>query len=373
MSFKEQLKEYFSFTKGESQGILVLLILLIIAVIVNLFSGYFINEKEYNFSKYETLLNELSSDSSDFNIPLISEKYDTLKLFKFNPNNLSSDEAKQLGFSEYQFKMIRKYLQTGASFKYKSDLAKIYSIKNKQFIFLKPYIDLPEKGYEKISDNYLGENSKDKQKHTYFLFDPNTLNDSGWSELGFSEKQISSIRKYIKAGGKFFRNEDLKKLYVINDKKFADLEPYINIPEEESSVLINIHRKVDINSLSAEEMKQFGKFWQYNATRIVKYRNLLGGFYKKEQLLEVYGMKREYYLKIADDIIIDKSKLEKINVNFAEVSELGRHPYISWENAEKILKFRNKNGAYKSIEEIKMKNKIPDDVFKKIAPYIKVK
>ncbi len=374
MSFKEQLKEYFSFTKGESQGIIVLLILLIIAVLVNLSSEYFVSEKKYDFSKYEKLFTELHSDSSNSDIISISEKYDTLKLFKFNPNKLLSGEAKQLGFSEYQFKMIQKYLKTGASFKYKSDLAKIYSIKNKQFTYLKPFVDLPEKGYEKISDNYVYGNSKGNKKNTYFLFDPNTLNDSGWSELGFSEKQILSIRKYINAGGKFFQNEDLKKLYVINDKKFADLEPYINIPRnEESSILKNNHKKVDVNNLSTEEMKQYGKFWQYNATRIVKYRNLLGGFYSKEQLLEVYGMKREYYLKIADDIIIDKSKPEKINVNFAEVSELGRHPYISWQNAEKIIEFRNKNGAYRSIEEIKIKNSIPDEVFKKIAPYIKVK
>ena len=374
MSFKEQLKEYFSFTKGESQGIIVLLILLIIAVLVNLSSEYFVSEKKYNFSKYEKLFTELHSDSSNSDIISISEKYDTLKLFKFNPNKLLSGEAKQLGFSEYQFKMIQKYLKTGAFFKYKSDLAKIYSIKNKQFTYLKPFVDLPEKGYKKISDNYVAGNSKGNKKNTYFLFDPNTLNDSGWSELGFSEKQILSIRKYINAGGKFFQNEDLKKLYVINDKKFADLEPYINIPRnEESSILKNNHKKVDVNNLSTEEMKQYGKFWQYNATRIVKYRNLLGGFYSKEQLLEVYGMKREYYLKIADDIIIDKSKPEKINVNFAEVSELGRHPYISWQNAEKIIEFRNKNGAYRSIEEIKIKNSIPDEVFKKIAPYIKVK
>ena len=374
MSFREQLKEYFSFTKGESQGIIVLLILVIIAVLVNLSSEFFVTKKEYDFSKYEKLFTELHSDSSNSDINSISEKYDTLKLFKFNPNKFLSGEAKQLGFSEYQFNMIRKYLKTGASFKFKSDLVKIYSIKDKQFTYLKPFIDLPEKGHEKISDNYLAGNSEVDKKIKYFLFDPNILNDSGWSELGFSEKQISSIRKYVNAGGKFFRNEDLKKLYVIDDKKYADLEPYINIPKnEESAILTEHHKKVDVNNLSTEEMKQQGKFWQYNATRIVKYRNLLGGFYKKEQLLEVYGMKREYYLKIADDIIIDKSKPEKINVNFAEVSELGRHPYISWQNAEKIIEFRNKNGAYGSIEEIKINNHIPDDVFKKIAPYIKVK
>ncbi|MCF6185798.1 MAG: helix-hairpin-helix domain-containing protein, partial [Bacteroidales bacterium] len=238
-------------------------------------------------------------------------------------------------------------------------------------------IDLPDKNNKNNSEYNVKKNtSGQKININYFNFDPNILDDSGWKELGFSEKQIASIRKYINNGGKFYKKEDLKKLYVINDKKYAELEPYINIPEKEKNFEKNIsekHQAVDINNLSAEEMKKYGKFWQYNATRIVKYRNLLGGYYKKEQLLEVYGVKKEYYDKIAEDIVIDKSKLEKININFAEVSELGKHPYISYQDAKKIIEYRNKNGFINNLNILKTKNIIPSDLFDKISPYLKVK
>lgn len=374
MSFKEQLKEYFTFTKGESKGITVLIIILFLTVIINLSSQYFSEQPDYDFSKYNKLLSELKSDSIT-SIENSISKYDTLNLFKFNPNYLTSLNSRKLGISDYQYNMIQKYLHSGGTFKYKSDFAKIYSITDKQFAYLKPYIDLPEKEYQnkhEVSEN----NSVNSLKRNiiYFDFNPNTLDDAGWLNLGFSEKQIHSIRKYINAGGKFYKKEDLKKLFVVDDKKYSELEPFIVIPK--NLVNNNIekeHQKVDINNLSADEMKKLGKFWQFNATRIVKYRNLLGGFYKKEQLLEVYGVKKQYYDKIAADIIIDKSKVKKININFAEVSELGRHPYIPYQDAKIIIEYRNKNGFINNLNILKTKNIIPSDLFNKISPYLKVK
>ncbi len=377
MSFKERLKEYFTFTKGESMGITVLLILLFIAVIINLSSEYLFQNTEYDFSKYKELLSEFDTDTVIAGNEKKQNIYENLKLSEFNPNTLSFGQAEQLGLSEYQYKMIQKYLNSGGYFNFKEDFAKIYSISKEQFEALKPYIDLPEKGNKPETDK-IDDFSASETNHyiSYFSFDPNTLDDSGWQQLGFSEKQIISIRKYISAGGKFYKKADLKKLYVISEKKYTELEPYINIHEKEKNFKKDISEKhpvVDINNLSADEMKKYGKFWQYNATRIVKYRNLLGGYYKKEQLLEVYGVKKEYFDKVADDIVIDKTKLEKINVNFAEVSELGRHPYISYEEAKKILDYRNKNGPFKQVEDLINKKIISKELYNRIGPYLKVR
>ena len=381
MSFQEQLKEYFTFTKGESQGILVLIIILFIAVIINLSSQFFIKDSEYTFSEFDKIAAVIDSISeiSDLN-KTYTDKYDTLNLFKFNPNKLSLIQANKLGLSDYQYNMIQRYLASGASFKYKSDFGKIYSIKDTQYQKLYSYIDLPERKNDNNFNNNQYKNNKNSEENKnveYFKFDPNTLNDRGWLKLGFSEKQVAAIIKYVIAGGKFFKKEDLKKIYVISDKKYKELEPFIEIQKTRNDIInqnnIPKHFEIDINTLNIDQIIALGGFWKFLATRIIKYRNLLGGFYKKEQLLEVYGFKKQYYDDITEDIIIDKSKIEKININFAEVSELGKHPYISWSDAKKIIEFRNKNGAYKSVNEIKEKQIIPNNIFEKIVPYIKVK
>jgi len=391
MSLKEDIKELLTFTKGEKKGIIVLIFLVIIVILINQYAYLFYNEEAADYNKYKNEIAEFEQSlfpvKEKYSVDsYIDNKYDTLQLFNFNPNINSEKDWKLLGLSDKQIKIIGNYLKKGGKFKYKTDLQKIYGISQYQFQKLYPFINLPEKTdyYEydyKNTNNKLSENNKSEYEipevAEYFEFNPNLITNEEWKKLGFSQKQISTIRNYLNKGGKFYKTEDLKKIYGIQDFQFERIKEYIKIPinenVEKNERDVNVNQKVDINSLSVDEMKTKGKFWKYNATRIVKYRNLLGGFYKKEQLLEVYGLKIEYYLKVADDIIIDKSKLEKININFAEVSELGRHPYISYEDAKKVLEFRNKNGFIKDLKILEEKKIITPDVFRKISPYLKVK
>lgn len=394
---KEDIKELLIFTRGEKKGIIVLVILIITIILVNQFSFLFYEEKETDFASFKNEIAEFEKSliPIDENKQLNSyynKMYDTLQLFSFNPNTTSPKDWKLLGLSNKQIKIINNYLNKGGKFYSKKDFKKIYGISETQYQKLYPFIDLPDKknyaqnvDYEKYNKTSKKNYDKKSSEYTipdveeYFKFNPNIISDNEWQKLGFSQKQIVTIKNYLNKGGKFYKKEDLKKIYGIQDFQYERIKNFIEIPEKENNndykkeELVVENKKVDINNLSADEMKKLGKFWQYRATRIVKYRNWLGGFYKKEQLLEVYGMKMDDYLKIKDDIIIDKSKLEKIHLNFAEVSELGRHPYISYEEARKILDYRNKKGPFKSVNDLLEKDLISKDLYDKISPYLKVK
>ncbi len=383
MSRKEQIKEFFTFTKGEKRGIIVLIILVILVILVNQFSYLFIKESKTDFSEFrkeiadfEKSLTPIQENYSDNSY--LDKKYDTLQLFTFNPNTVSDKDWKLLGIAERQIKTINNWKNKGGSFKYKNDLKRIYGISEEQYQKLKNYIDLPEKKLYSEESNYKTSDNKASEYKIpdvkkYFEFNPNETSELDWKLLGFSQKQISTIKNYLNKGGKFYKKEDLKKIYGIKEFQYNRIEDYIKLSEKKDNIENQTNVKVDLNNLSEEEFKELGGFWKYNAVRIVKYRNLLGGYYKKEQLLEVYGMKREYYLKVADDIIIDKSTIEKIHLNFAEVSELGRHQYITYKEAEQILDYRNKHGAYKKLEDLFEKEVISKSLYDKISPYLKVK
>jgi len=62
-----------------------------------------------------------------------------------------------------------------------------------------------------------------------------------------------------------------------------------------------------------------------------------------------------------------------IKLNFAEVSELGRHPYITYDEAKKILKYRNRKGPYKKLDDLITKKIITKELYDKISLYLKVK
>ena len=61
-----------------------------------------------------------------------------------------------------------------------------------------------------------------------------------------------------------------------------------------------------------------------------------------------------------------------VNINTASVSELTGVSGIGESRAQAIIDYREKNGAFKSVEEIKKVDGIKDGLFAKIKDYITV-
>ena len=79
------------------------------------------------------------------------------------------------------------------------------------------------------------------------------------------------------------------------------------------------------------------------AKRIIKYRDLLGGFYSVEQLGEVYGIDEERYEAMKSWFSVDPSVISHLFVNQLSAKELASHPYVSYKQAriiEKMIKKR---------------------------------
>lgn len=137
-----------------------------------------------------------------------------------------------------------------------------------------------------------------------FPFNPNNLPDEDWLRLGLSEKQINVIKNYEAKGGKFRTKEDVKKMYCIAPELYASLETYIRIPKEGKTETLNFQSQtnskttsekllIELNAADTTELKKLDGIGSAYAKRIVKYRDLIGGFVRKEQLLEVYGLTKK--------------------------------------------------------------------------------
>jgi DNA uptake protein ComE-like DNA-binding protein len=376
LSFKQQIKEYFSFSKGETKGMVILLVLIFTVSLMNIFSNTFSVNKKQDISSFIQEINAFEKQKKS----LDSSYHINFSGFMFNPNQTNDDEWRKLGMNEKQIRTINNYLLKGGQFNIKSDLRKIYGISEKQYSQLEPFIDLPDIK-EDYNNSHTYHDFKKLNKTELFFFDPNLINDSEWMKLGFSEKQVKIIRNYINSGGTFYQKEDLKKVFVINDEKYNELKDFIIINTDRISnkknndIIENSFnsQKVDINTFTLEQFSELGGSWKYFASRIVKYRNYLGGFHTKEQLLEVYGFTKDFYDKISNVVEIDLSKVEKINVNFAEVNELSKHPYLNYDDAQKIIDYRNKKGALKDINELYNNNIISSETFQKIKFYLSIK
>ena len=125
-------------------------------------------------------------------------------------------------------------------------------------------------------------------------FDPNDLDKKQWQHLGFSEKQATTILKYKKiVGGRFTSKEQFRKCFAVSAEKFADLEHYLALPENNKEAAsgnfksldkktITVSRKFNPDHYSADDWIQMG-FTERQAEAILKYKTYLGGSFTSKE------------------------------------------------------------------------------------------
>jgi DNA uptake protein ComE-like DNA-binding protein len=291
--------------------------------------------------------------------------------FTFDPNELPAEKWLNLGLSEKQVLVIMNFRVKGGKFYDKEDLKKIYSISEKEYSILEPFIEI-----KKTASAGKKEDSESLIIIEPFAFDPNKLPELDYRKLGLNEGQIRNIESYMVAGGKFLSKEDFKKIYSISKDDFDRLEDYILLPSKDSLKKPAINRRdislpvVEINGADTSMLENLKGIGPSFAGRIIKYRNLLGGFYKKEQLLEVFGMDTARYVGFAGQVEINPQLIKKKELNTVEFKELLKHPYLEYYLVKSIFDYKNKNGQYDSVAELRKVNLIYKELYEKISPYL---
>jgi competence protein ComEA len=225
-------------------------------------------------------------------------------------------------------------------------------------------------------------------KGELFYFDPNTLSIEGWMKLGVREKTANTIHNYLSKGGRFYKPEDISKIWGLHEDEVQRLLPYIRIEPkparnynkypgsentktyEKSTYTIT---PCDVNYSDTAAFIALPGIGSKLAARIVAFREKLGGFYKIEQVAETYGLPDSTFQKIKSRLVIGNSNVKKLNINMATIDELKAHPYLRYNIANAIVQYRLQHGSFSSVADIKKIMMITDDIYNKAAPYLIVK
>jgi DNA uptake protein ComE-like DNA-binding protein len=187
----------------------------------------------------------------------------------------------------------------------------------------KPRIKVETKTNNSKSKENKKKYSKKKKKLVYRSpkgkFDPNEYTHEDWMYLGLSEKQTNVIMRFL--NHKIYTNEALKKIYVLPDTvyhliKDSTVYPGHIFDEKETFVkkkTPSITKFLELNTIDSLELISINGIGPFYASQIINYRNKLGGFYKREQLMEIWKMKEETYQILMESLIIDTSTLQKIH------------------------------------------------------------
>lgn len=242
-----------------------------------------------------------------------------------------------------------------------------------------------------------------KKAYKNFNFDPNTASVEQFESLGLPKFIAERIEKYRSKGGKFRKKEDFAKIYGILPDTYERLEPYITLPSADDESLrtpqaeaTNVERAVaatapsedktvenkiaspktntkqpirfDLNTGDTTDFMKIKGIGSGYAKRIIKFRDMLGGFVSAEQIKETYGLPPETIDELLKYGFV-KNGVKKLKVNQMSISEF-RHPYLKYYQAKAIIAYREQHGAFKSSEDLKQIKVLDETTIMKVLPYL---
>jgi competence protein ComEA len=263
---------------------------------------------------------------------------------------------------------------------------------------------------QKIFSAAMNQPNADKYAQVHmFYFDPNKIRTSDWIRLGLQERQAQTISHYLEKGGRFQKVEDLKKLYGLHSADYERLSPFVRIsrspPEfqvrsrfdkisaEHSSAVrktdslfherspipelrfrrtVKIYSETDVNHSDSAVWTALPGIGEKLASRIIHFREKLGGFYQTDQVAETFGLPDTTFQKIKPYLRINSVTLRQIDINTATKEILMSHPYIRWPLARSIIEYRLQHGSFHSVNELLQLAQMDASLFEKLKPYLMV-
>jgi len=158
-----------------------------------------------------------------------------------------------------------------------------------------------------------------------------------------------------------------KRTYYQQPEKTVEFSPKSNFPQKEKYPEGTV---IELNACDTNQLMKIPGIGTSFAKRITAYRNILGGYYRLQQLQEVYGMYEELYEKITPYLRIDTGLIQPILVNSASLDKLRSHPYLNFYQAKAIIDIRKKKGKINSINELMLLEEFSESDIEKVRHYL---
>jgi len=126
---------------------------------------------------------------------------------------------------------------------------------------------------------------------------------------------------------------------------------------------------VDLNKADSAELTLLPGIGPVYASRILKYRDLLGGYCRTDQLTEVYGFDTSAYQKIKKYLTLDAGEIVTLNINTIEFKQLLKHPCFDYELTKTVFNAR-RDGPFKDCSDFISRTGLSDSEGSKISSYL---
>lgn len=224
-------------------------------------------------------------------------------------------------------------------------------------------------------------NTYSRTYRTDTVLDLNTATFEELLAIGIHRNQTRNIIRYRERGGRFYKKEDILKIYGFTADMYTGIEAYISVEQKKrphtsaadtrkEKTRTNDIFMFEINTSSVDDLVRIPGIGDYRARKIIEYREKLGGYYNYNQLLEVYSIDSSVITSIQRHTYIDSSHIKKLNINIAEFRDILVHPYGGYRVAKDIMQYRTIQKTITSIEELHEENILTKTEYEKLSTYL---
>jgi DNA uptake protein ComE-like DNA-binding protein len=345
--------------RRERISVLALMLGLLVAVMVYILSFYYPAPSKFSLISLDSLDKNLVP-KMDLGLDYDSTKKTNIAMLEtFDPNTINKENLIRFGIPSHVASNWNKYIANGGTFKRPEDIQKVYGLRPADFQRLKPFIRIPFQA-----------SPVDSIERDIISLDINKADFETLRKAGLSDQEVKSFLAYRKSGVTFYGLEDLLKIRSVAAERWKSIEHLLDWPTRPKPLLPTtiVQHTIDINSADTTQLISVNGIGSVLATRIIKYRNQLGGFYHPHQMKEVYGLKDSVYQRLADRVII-KPTWSKILINTVDFKKL-YHPYLSRKESMIIQNYIDQHRPIRSLDDLRPILAIDTGKWAKLAPYL---
>ena len=219
-----------------------------------------------------------------------------------------------------------------------------------------------------------------------YLYNPNFITDYKGYKLGMSVDEIDRLLAFRKENKYVNSSQEFQNVTKISDSLLNVMSPYFKFPDwvnkkkeykafkkypnqafakKEKIVLI------DINQATKEDLIKIYGIGEAISVRILKQKEVLGGFVSMEQMKDVWGLSPEVIENLNSHFKVSVlPNFKKIDINNASLKELSQFYYFKYPLAKEIVTYRSMKGNISNIEDLTKIKGFPVDKANTIELYL---
>lgn len=205
-------------------------------------------------------------------------------------------------------------------------------------------------------------------------FNPNFITDYRGYVLGMTETEIDKLHAY-RAQGKYVNSaKEFQQITGVTDEWLSKHQSYFKFPQFASNAKnyaeVRPQRK-DINTISYDGLVAIKGIGDYSARKIINERDKFGGFVDTKQFRFIENLPADVYAILNKNFFIgQRPKIDKINLNRANIKDLQRIPYVNYKVARSIVVYRSKQNVPINEKDLQQIPDFPMDKFEIITLYL---